>query len=201
MKLLPWVRPSVILISLLLFFNLYFHFHPLQKSHFWVVQTLLCFIYFFSLMGEYRKYSEADNQIIRKFMYIPHSLWFRHAIICSFFIVYGLLLLLSGGYMKYLVPLVWTIGLGEIILFLFKKWSSRFYIALYANYIDFHAGHKSPLFSREIENMQIVRGTVYFFLKNKKIREIRLFVLKQEDREDFMNELRNWAEKNKISLS
>jgi hypothetical protein len=115
--------------------------------------------------------------------------------------VYGLLLLLSGGYMKYLVPLVWTIGLGEIILFLFKKWSSRFYIALYANYIDFHAGHKSPLFSREIEYMQIVRGTVYFFLKNKKIREIRLFVLKQEDREVFMNELRNWAEKNKISLS
>ncbi|MCX8080081.1 MAG: hypothetical protein N3F09_02460 [Bacteroidia bacterium] len=193
-----FLRPFIIILSAIHFLCYYFKLIPSLALYFWFIQALLCFLYFFALYFEIKQTTEVSEIQLRKFEYLPPIVWFRVLILVSFFFIYGIFLILMGGRLKYLVPLVWMIPLGELIVFLFKKWSKQYYIMFFANYIDIHLGRKQPLFSGEILKMELVREVIYIFTKRKKIKEIRLFYFSESEKNDFLDKIVTWSINNNI---
>jgi hypothetical protein len=141
------------------------------------------------------------SEMPKKYSYLPPIIWFKTILVSVFFFIYGIFLIILGKRLQYLVPLVWMISTGEIVLYLFKKWSGQYYLMFFANYIDFHFGTKKAFFAKEIRQIRLVRDVVYLFLNNKKIKEIRLFYLEDHEKEDFKKQLEKWAAMNNVNFS
>jgi hypothetical protein len=137
----------------------------------------------------------------KKYSYLPPMIWFKTILVSVFFLIYGIFLIILGKRLQYLVPLVWMISIGEIVLYLFKRWSGQYYLMFFANYVDFHLGTKKALFAKDIRQIRLVRDVIYLFLNNKKIKEIRLFYLESHEKEDFKKQLEKWAAMNNVNFS
>lgn len=196
------VKNFIIIINLIHFIFYYVKILPLSSGHFWIIQSILCLLYFMALFYELKVITEPKtSEMPPKYNYLPPLIWFKTTLVSVFFLIYGIFLMILGKRLQYLVPLVWMISIGEIVLYLFKKWSGQYYLMFFVNYIDYHLGTKKALFAKDIREIRLVRDVVYFFLYNKKIKEIRLFYLDKHQKEDFKKQLEKWAASNNINFS
>lgn len=189
----------IVILNLSHFILYYLKILPISNGQFWIIQSVLCLLYFMALFYELKVITEIkSSEMPKKFNYLPPVIWFKTTLISLFFFIYGIFLIILGKRLQYLVPLVWMISIGEIVLYLFKRWSGQYYLMFFANYIDFHLGTKKPLFAKDIRQIQLVRDVVYFFLNDKKVKEIRLFYLDGSVKEDFLSQLEKWSSSNNI---
>lgn len=202
MSLKEQAKNLIVIFNLIHFIFYYFKILPLSHGHFWIIQSILCLLYFMALFYELKVITDPKtSEMPKKYRYLPPWIWFKTTLVSVFFLIYGIFLIILGKRLQYLVPLVWMISIGEIVLYLFKKWSGQYYLMFFANYVDFHLGTKKALFAKDIQQIRLARDIVYLFLNNKRIKEIRLFYMEGHEKEDFKKQLEKWALSNNVNYS
>ncbi|MDZ4665689.1 MAG: hypothetical protein SGJ15_12480 [Bacteroidota bacterium] len=184
----------MVVISMISFWNGYLSWKDLLA-----LQAIMGVAYVFLSCYEFTNVSYRADVPKERFAYFPYSFYMFRVLKVFLFVSFALMLISSGTRVKFLYPICLIIAFTEICVVLLKVYRKLCFVSIYANYILFSKSIMYQVFASDIESVQFRHGILYFIQKNGKSDDIRLLHI--ENKKEFLTNIKDWLEKNNISLN
>ncbi|MBK7311832.1 MAG: hypothetical protein IPI93_13915 [Sphingobacteriaceae bacterium] len=184
----------LVVISIISFWNGYLSWKDLL-----VLQVIMGAAYVFLSCYQFTNVSYRADVPKERYAYFPHSFYMFRALKIFLFVSFALMLISSGTRIKYLYPICLIIALTEFCVGALKVYRKLCFVSIYANYILFSKNIMYQVFASDIESVRFRHGILYIIQKNGRTNDLRLVHI--DKKKEFLAEIKEWLEKNKISLN
>lgn len=184
----------MLVISMISFWNGYLSWKDLLA-----LQAIMGFAYVFLSCYAFLNVAYTADLPKERYPYFTYSFFMFSILKVCLFISFALMLHSSGSKVKFFIPICVIIAITEVIVVLLKYFRKLCFVSIYANYILFSRTVMFKVFASDLESVQFRHGIFYFIGKNGKAYDIRLVHV--ENKKQLMIDLKDWLERNNISLN
>lgn len=184
----------MLLISMISFWNGYLSWKELLA-----LQAIMGLAYIFLSCYAFTNVAYTADVPKERYPYFTYSFFMFGTLKVCLFVSFALMFYSSGSRIKFFIPICVIIAITEVVVSLLKFYRKLCFVSLYANYILFSKNVMFKVFAADLESVQFRHGIFYFIGKNGKAYDIRLVHI--EKKKEFLNELKEWLERNSISLN
>lgn len=190
---------NLILVALVVLTFINYLSHMFSFQDLLLIQVVLGLIYVFLSYYEFNNTWYKAQLPKERFAYYPGSFYMSIAIKTGVYLMFAIVLALSGSSAKYLYPICLIIALTKIvvcILIVVKKLS---FVSIYANYILIAKERVIKVFANELESVEFRHEIIYLVKKDKQTVSIKVFSI--ADPKQFVRQMHEWIVNNNLSIT
>ncbi len=193
------VGKNLVLVGLLILTLINYYAHMFDWHDLLQIQAGFGLLYVFLSYYEFNNTWYKAQLPKERFAYYPGSFYMTMAIKTGVYVMFAIVLALSGTSAKYLYPICVIIALTKIIIGVLILTKKLCFVSIYANYILIAKEKMTKVFANEIESVEFRHEIMYLVKKDKETVSIKVFSI--EKPKEFVRQMNDWIINNNLSIT